>query len=123
MKTRYALAFAASALAIGACSDGGGYGYASMGAADTYYDGYYGPFYDGYWGLNGAFYYSDGNRHRARFRRDDGHHFRRDHADGFNQVPGRIQGGRGLQGRGLHGGVPATNAPTAQNPRNRPNPT
>lgn len=49
---------------------------------DGYYDGYYGPMYDGYWGDDNFFYYSSG---RGRpFIRDEGNHFRRVGAAGFN---------------------------------------
>jgi hypothetical protein len=49
---------------------------------DGYYDGYYGPLYDGYWGDDNYFYYSGG---RGRpYVRDEGNHFRRDSAAGFN---------------------------------------
>jgi hypothetical protein len=52
---------------------------------DGYYDGFYGPFNDGYWGGDGFFWYSDAGH---RLHRDDGRHFRRVAATGFNHVRG-----------------------------------
>ncbi len=75
-----ASAFALFALA--AC--GGGYVSASAGGPlyyDGYYDGYYGPMHDGYWGDDNFFYYGGGGR---PYVRDEGAHFRRDAAPGFN---------------------------------------
>ena len=49
---------------------------------DGYYDGYYGPLYEGYWGDDNFFYYSGGRG--QPFIRDEGNHFRRVAAAGFN---------------------------------------
>ena len=49
---------------------------------DGYYDGSYGPLYDGYWGDDNFFYYSGGAG--RPFVRDEGHHFQRNAAAGFN---------------------------------------
>jgi len=52
---------------------------------DGYYDGYYGPFDDGYWGTDGFFWFRGSDR---TFHRDEGHHFQRTAAKGFNHVHG-----------------------------------
>ena len=91
------IAIGIAAATVSACeSDYGshtpGYGprYAEVAPApiayDGYYDGAYGAFYDGYWDNDGAFYYTDAADHP--FRRDDGHHFRHDAAEGFHGVNG-----------------------------------
>lgn len=116
MKTICTVALAASALALAACSDGGGY-YTTAAIGNTYYDDFYGPFNAGYWGLDGAFYYRDGHR-RARFLRDDGYHFRRDAADGFHRVPGRFQGGFSMRHRDRV--AAPTPAPANPNPSRAP---
>ena len=64
-------------LALAGCATAGGPVY-----YDGYYDGYYGPNYDGYWGDDNFFYYSGGVG--QPFVRDQGNHFRRDAAPGFN---------------------------------------
>ena len=64
-------------LALAGCVTAGGPVY-----YDGYYDGYYGPNYDGYWGDDNLFYYSGGVG--QPFVRDQGSHFRRDAAPGFN---------------------------------------
>jgi len=52
---------------------------------DGYYDGFYGPFDDGYWGTDGFFWFRGSDR---TFHRDEGHHFQRTAANGFNHVHG-----------------------------------
>jgi hypothetical protein len=76
---------ACAALALSACASGYG-GYGSLGYS-AYYDDAYGPYRDGYWGRDGAYWYSTGPR--GPYRRDDGHHFRRDPYNGFHGVHGR----------------------------------
>jgi len=49
---------------------------------DLFYDDYYGPVVDGYWGDDGFFYYRDRLDHP--YRRDDGHHMRRDPVSGYH---------------------------------------
>ena len=79
MKSKLKMVLGASALlALAACASGDGPAY----YYDGYYDGYYGPMYDGYWGDDNFFYYSGGRG--QPFVRDDGNHFRRDGAAGFN---------------------------------------
>jgi hypothetical protein len=84
MKSPLKVALTVSAL-LGLSACGGGYVSAGVGGPvyyDGYYDGYYGPLHDGYWGDDNFFYYSGG---RGRpFVRDEGGHFRRDAAGGYN---------------------------------------
>jgi hypothetical protein len=78
MQNTLKAALAASALlALAGCVSPGGPVY-----YDGYYDGYYGPLYDGYWGDDNFFYYSGGPG--RPFVRDEGHHFQRGAASGFN---------------------------------------
>ena len=64
---------------------GGGPGVRVAVGYDGYYDGFYGPISDGYWRGN-VFYWRDREDHR--FRRDDGRHFRREAAQGFQHMLG-----------------------------------
>jgi hypothetical protein len=78
MNKKFKVILGASALlALAACASVDGPVY-----YDGYYDGYYGPNYDGYWGDDNSFYYSGGGG--QPFVRDEGNHFRRDAAPGFN---------------------------------------
>jgi hypothetical protein len=80
---------AAAALALSACAEGYGYGPhgGGYGGGDVaYYDNSYGAIYDGYWGGDGAYYYAPARG--QPFVRDEGHHFRRDHADGYHSFRG-----------------------------------
>jgi hypothetical protein len=107
MKTVVIAACAASvAMLVAACADEDehyradeGY-YAAAGPVgyDGYYDDYYGPFYDGYWGGDGVFYYSTGPDHHMQ--RDEGHHFRRNSAEGFHPVHGHTAAGPPHEGEG-----------------------
>lgn len=84
---RSAILSAVVLIALCGCA-GDGYGYRGgfYGGGDiAYYDNSYGAFYDGYW--DGDAYYYRPNRH-GRYIRDDGHHFRRDRADGFREYRG-----------------------------------
>jgi hypothetical protein len=68
---------ATALLALAACATADGPVY-----YDGYYDGYYGPTFDGYWGDDNFFYHSGGRG--QPFVRDEGNHFRRTAAAGFN---------------------------------------
>ncbi|MET0545296.1 MAG: hypothetical protein ABWZ40_03205 [Caulobacterales bacterium] len=57
---------------------------------EGYYDNYYGPVRRGYWADDGYFYYRP-HRHRD-YIRDDAHHFRRHHSDGWRSF--RVRGDR-----------------------------
>jgi hypothetical protein len=54
----------------------------------VYYDNALGPFYDGFWGTDGIFYFRTAAD--QPFQQDTGGHFRRDAANGFAAVNGRI---------------------------------
>ena len=79
-----------ASVSLAACEDGPYYhhhdhmGVVADGGYDVWYDNSYGAVYDGYWGDDGMYYYRP-SRDRP-FVRDDAHHFRRDHADGYNTV-------------------------------------
>jgi len=81
---------AAAVLLLSACADGPGYSHRDHASLtlnyDGYYDDFYGPINDGYWGPGGVFYFSDAPGHP--YRRDDGHHVRRDAANGFHTIHG-----------------------------------
>jgi hypothetical protein len=88
MPKKFLLPMAAALLVAGCADDHGNVGVAAAGGPgnyDGYYDGFYGPFNDGYWGNDGFFWYSGGDR---AFHRDEGHHFQRTAAMGFNHVRG-----------------------------------
>jgi hypothetical protein len=68
---------ASAVLALASCVSADGPVY-----YDGYYDGYYGPMYDGYWGDDNFFYHSGGIG--QPYVRDEGSHFRRNTASGFN---------------------------------------
>jgi hypothetical protein len=63
-----------------------------------FYDDYYGPFVGGYWGPGGDFYYWD--RGHGKYRRDTGHHFRRDANGGYHAIQGHAP-------PAAHGGHPS----------------
>jgi len=77
-------------LILPACADGAYYGagyYGSgYGAADVYYDNYYGPYTDGYWGPDAYFYYRSAD---GRFLRDQDRHFRREMWSGAHRYHAR----------------------------------
>lgn len=94
--SRRFLLFAAvsgAAAGLSACADyygGAGVGYGYNDYDDLYYDNYYGPVSEGYWDSDGWYYYRD--RTTRRYRRDDGRHFRRDAANGYQSS--RMRRGR-----------------------------
>ncbi|GAA0337232.1 hypothetical protein GCM10009087_54560 [Sphingomonas oligophenolica] len=90
-----------SALPLGACADGYGYGGVSAGipyAYNGYYDDFYGPVYDGYWGDDGGFYYRS-TAHDRRYRRGDSAHFSHGaRPDGhFHEMRGSMTPERGMR--------------------------
>ena len=94
LKRAFLICTTASAILLSGCaydryaySAGGDVAY----GVPVYYDGFYGPYWDGYWGPDGFFYFYD-NVGR-RYHRDDGHHFRRDAANGYHSVAPRTAGG------------------------------
>jgi hypothetical protein len=83
-KTAGLALYAAAALALSACAEGGGGGHFAGGYGpdapyDVWYDGFYGDTPNGYWGADDAFYYQD---HDGHMMRDSGTHFRHSQFNG-----------------------------------------
>ena len=114
-KTLLVAICAFSALPLGACADGHGYGGVNVGvgtpyAYNGYYDDYYGAVYDGYWGDDGGFYYRSSANDR-RYRRGDSAHFNQNAPSGghYHQIQGSMTPTRGMHtphfsGNGTTGG-------------------
>ncbi len=76
-----------AALLTSACADDSYNRHGSMAVAYSgYYDDAYGPFYDGYWGGDEGHGYSAMTGQQVS--RDEAHHFRHDHFNGYHAVQG-----------------------------------
>ena len=110
-KTLLVALCAVSALSLGACTEGRGYGGVEVGLGtpygySSYYDDYYGPVYDGYWGDDGGFYYRR-SEHETRYRRGDSAHFSRNAPSNghYHQIQGSFTPGRGMHTPHFSGGA------------------
>jgi len=112
-------AVAVGILAAGCASTGSYGGGASVATGyDGYYDDFYGPFDNGYWAPDGFFHFAIVG-HRG-FRRDDGHHFRHEAANGFHSIRGHETGQ--AVNTSARTPAPAPTAPTTAMPPATPAP-